>query len=432
MIENDIATEKALPGLRELIRTYLWLKLLIAMSLGVGTGFLLLNLSEKYPGTWVTVLADWLALPGSVYLTVIQMVVVPLILSSIVLALSQISQDGQAKKIATTAVIYIMCSTAIAATIGITVVEFIKPGEAIQESAKSMGQMDVGARPGLSITPQTIVKLIPENILGSLISGNLQEIILIAIVFGLVFSRMDRDKSKTFLEFLVGTKALCMQIITWTVRLAPYAIFGLMVRAIVNSGASVLLGMAGYLFSVMLAFVLLAVVYLLWLMCIGIGPLTFLQKSKEPLLLAFSLSSSAATMPTTIQTAKDKFKIQPEIADFLIPLGTSVNMAGSALWMSSATLFLAQAFGGDIDLPTVITIILMTVGASLGTPGVPGAGLGVLSSTLRSVGVPPSGMPLILGIDRLVDMGATVMNVMSDLVMCLTAQWNIRRKERKK
>lgn len=418
-------------SLEGLLRVHLWMKLLVALALGVAAGFLFLRIAQKLPGPWYLTAADWLALPGSIYLTVIQMVIVPLILSSIILSLAEIGQKQEAKQIVTSSMIFVFTSTVFAAALGIAVMTILRPGDAIHETARSLGTLELSAGGALKITPQSILQLIPVNPLASLLSGDLLEVLIVALIFGLVISRMDRSKVQTLLDFLEGTQALCMKIITWTVKLAPYAVFGLMIRAVVTSGAGVILGMMGYVACTFLGFVLMMAAYLVWLKMIGVGSWSFIKATRENLLLAFSLSSSAATMPNTLRTAKESLQINPEIAELIVPLGTSINMAGSALWQTSATFFLAQAFGGAVEFPVMLTIIFLTIGASIGTPGVPGAGVGVLNTTLRSVGVPATGIPLILGVDRLVDMGCTVINVMGDLVMCCTAQWLVDRTKEK-
>lgn len=420
----------SLSGLRELLNTHLWLKMLISLVIGVGIGFLILQWEQG--GDLRLSIADWLAVPGSIYLTIIQMVIVPLILSSIILALADITQKAQAKKIATTALIFVLVTTCIAALLGIAIVTLFKPGVAIQETAKNFGVIEINRGAVFSFTPQSVVRLIPANPLASLLNGDLLEVLIISLIFGLVISRMDRKKSEAIIEVLIGIQSLCMLIITWTMKLAPFAVFGLMTRAVVTSGVSVLFGMIGYLLSTFAGFIAMALLYLVWIGLIGKKPWQFLVESKEPLLLAFSLSSSAATMPNTLETAKNKLKIAPDVAEFLIPLGTAINMAGSALWQTSATVFLAQAFGGGIDFATIVTIVILTIGASIGTPGVPGAGVGVLTTTLKTVGVPASGIPLILGVDRLVDMGSTVINVLGDLIMCVTVEWVLKKEEKEK
>lgn len=430
MFENTSAYGNAL---RKILSTHLWLKLLVALALGVIVGFAFIALISKsvLSESLAKAIADWVSVPGSLYLMLIQMVIVPLILSSLILALADISKLSQAKSISLSAAIFIAISTVSSAFIGIVIVGLFKPGNAIREAAQALGPLEAAQDGLFSFTPQLILDLVPVNPLATLVKGDLLDVMIISLIFGMVISKMDKKKSSMIMEFLAGTQALCMQLITWTVKLAPYAVFGLMVRSVVNSGASVLYGMLGYLVCVFLGFIIVAICWLAWLSFIGTNPFTFLKLTKEPLILAFSLSSSAATMPTTLETAKKKLNVPDEIADFLIPMGTALNMAGSTLWQSSATYFLAQAFGGSLNFSMVLTVIVLTLLASIGTPGVPGAGVGVLNTTLQSVGVPASGIPLILGVDRLVDMGCTVINVMGDLIMCKTTLWTIGKTQNK-
>ena len=429
MFENN--RESQIRALKKILDTHLWAKLLIALALGVGAGFLLSHSSDYLSEKNIKLLAEWIALPGSLYLTLIQMVIVPLILSSLILSLTNIAKLTQARSVALSSLFFITISTLVSIFLGILIVNVFKPGVAIQDAAMAFGKIEIPERgAGLfSFTPDSILNLIPVNPLATLVKGDLLDVLILALIFGLVISRMERSKVATIVDFLEGTQALCMQLITWTIKLAPYAVFGLMVRSVVSSGSSVLVGMFGYLLCVFIGFFLIILCWLVWLSIIGVNPVDFIKKIKEPLLLAFSLSSSAATMPTTIKTAKNELNIPSELADFLIPIGVAINMAGSALWQSSATFFLAQAFGGDIDFSVTITVVILTIGATIGAPGIPGAGVGVLNTTLKSVGVPASGIPLILGVDRLVDMGCTVINVMGDLVMCKTTLWFVNRKK---
>jgi Na+/H+-dicarboxylate symporter len=417
-------------GLEDFIRTRLWAKLLFALALGASAGYGVLLLETRGGGTWAKPLADWVALPGSIYLAAIQMVIVPLILSSIILAISGIGKDVSIRAIGTTALVFVFVSTLVAALIGIGVTEFFRPGDAVRDMMSFEVGGEIARQAKLNFSPQVILSMIPTNPLASLLNGDLLEVLMISLIFGTVLTQMEAKQTQPIREFLVATQALCLRVITLAMHLAPYAVFGLMFRAVVNTGVGVLSGMLGYLLCAVFGFLLMAGIYCIWLLLvIRINPFTFFSKSREALLLAFSLSSSAATMPTTLRVAKENFGIDAQIAEILIPLGTTINMAGSAIWQTSAIFFLAQVFGSDINLSTIILVVTLTLGASIGTPGVPGAGLGVLTSSLKSVGVPASGIPLILGVDRLVDMGCTVLNVMGDLVMCLTAEWAVKRQK---
>lgn len=421
---------KSRKNLENLIKTKLWAKLLLALALGVLTGYIAVSLELKTQGSWAKSFGDWAALPGSIYLSMIQMVIVPLILSSIILSLSNIGKGRETKTIGTSAIFFVIISTLLAAAIGVIVTYLLNPGEAIGTSMEITQAITAPETKKFSISPQFFLSFIPLNPLASLLKGDLLEVLILSVIFGLVISQMEEKQSATILSFLNGIQSLCLKMIAFAMKLAPYAVFGLMLRAVIHAGVAVLWAMLGYVVSAFIGFLLMVAMYCAWLLFIGVNPLSFLKKSSESLLLAFSLSSSAATMPTTLRIAQEELHVRNEISQLLIPLGTTINMAGSAIWQSSATIFLAQAFGESLPISSVLLVIVLTIGASIGTPGVPGAGLGVLTSTLKSVGVPPSGISLLLGIDRLVDMGCTALNVMGDLVMCLTAEWIIQRKEK--
>jgi len=369
-----------------------------------------------------------LALPGSIFLAAIQMVVVPLVFSSIILGLAEMGEKTQAKKLGLTAILFVLISTFLAAIVGVVVTQLLHPGEYIRDFVPLVSHFDVSKTDSFVFTPQTVLNFIPINPLQALMRGDLLEVLIIAIIFGVVMSQIESKQIIALKQFLTGIQTLCLQVITLAMSIAPYAVFGLMLRAFVHSGMSVLAGMLGYIVCVFLGFIVMAIFYALWIwIVLKKNAIKFFSNSKEALLLAFSLSSSAATMPTTLRVATKHLHIEEEISGLLIPLGTTINMAGSAIWQTSATLFLAQAFGSDVSLLSILLVVALSVGASIGTPGVPGAGLGVLTTTLKSVGVPATGIPLILGVDRLVDMGCTVVNVMGDLVMCLTAQWILKK-----
>ncbi len=418
-------------GFEKLLRTHLWAQLLFALVFGVLCGYGLLFFESEDSGSWVRPLADWVALPGSIFLAAIQMIIVPLVLTSIILALSGISKNTNAKTLGVIAVMFVVVSTIIAAFIGVFVTGLLEPGSSVREAMDlGLASGDIISRDKFVFSPETVMKFIPTNPLASLLKGDLLEVLIISLIFGIVMSQMEERLVSPLKEFLAGTQGICLRIIALAMMIAPYAVFGLMVRAVVNTGSSVLFGMFGYLLCVFLGFLCMASLYGLWLaLFLRSNPFRFVSDSREALLMAFSLSSSAATMPTTLKVAHERLKLDDELSQLLIPLGTTINMAGSAVWQTSATLFLAQAFGSELHFSSILLVVALSVGASIGTPGVPGAGLGVLTSTLKSVGVPSTGIPLILGVDRLVDMGCTVINVMGDLVMCMTAQWVVKHKK---
>ena len=211
-----------------------------------------------------------------------------------------------------------------------------------------------------------------------------------------------------------------MVIVKWVLRFAPIAVFGLMADIAARVGLKAIVGMAAYVATVVAGLLILFAVYLLIIAIFARrSPLTFLKHSREALLLAFSTSSSAAVMPLSLQTAENRLNVPSAVSRFVIPLGTTINMGGTALYQAVAAIFLAQVFGIPIGVMGILLIVMMAVGAAIGSPGTPGVGIVILASILESVGIPAAGIVLILGVDRLLDMCRTVVNVAGDLVACV-------------
>ena len=216
-----------------------------------------------------------------------------------------------------------------------------------------------------------------------------------------------------------------MTVVRWAMHLAPFAVFGLMARLTSQIGLGALAGMALYVGTVLLGLSILLVVYLalVWVLTEQ-RPMSFLRATRELLLLAFSTSSSAAVMPLSIKTAQERLGVRESIAQFVVPLGATINMNGTALYQGAATVFLAQVYGIDIGVGGMALIVAMAVGASIGSPGTPGVGIVILAMVLSTVGIPVEGVALLMGVDRILDMCRTAINVAGDLVACkLMDRW---------
>jgi len=210
-----------------------------------------------------------------------------------------------------------------------------------------------------------------------------------------------------------------MTVVRLAMYLAPVAVFGLIANLGMTTGVDVLAGLGLYVLTVLLGLLSLFVFYMVILFFIGgMSPTDFLRKTKEVLLLAFSTSSSAAVMPLSIKTAR-KLNVRPSVAQFTIPMGTTINMDGTALYQMVAVMFLAASFGVDLGWQGALLVMVMVLGASIGSPGTPGVGIAILAMTLETVGIPASGIALILGVDRILDMCRTTINVTGDLVAAL-------------
>jgi Na+/H+-dicarboxylate symporter len=422
--------------LHALTKGRLWAKILFAMFLGIAMGIILgpdLALVERESAL---VIGSWLALPGQIFLGLIQMIVVPLVFASIITGIAASENMESLSKMGTRLAFYFIVTTVIAIIIGLSFALIIQPGQYIDGSALDVGAarmeyagdngaIDVsadGESPALDIVkvPSIISSILPDNPLGAMVDKEMLQIVLLSIIFGMALITMIPKQSRPLLDLLTSIQEVCMTVVRWAMVLAPIAVFGLLAQATIQTGIDALLGMAVYVGTVLGGlFTLLLVYMLIVLLFLKKNPLEFLKMIREVQLLAFSTSSSAAVMPLSIQVAEDKLKVNPSTAQFLIPLGATINMNGTALYQGVATVFLAQVFNVELTISSLLLIIVMTVGASIGSSATPGVGMVILAMVLTSVGIPPSGIALIIGVDRILDMSRTAINVTGDLTACM-------------
>lgn len=414
-------------NLQHLIESQLWAKVLFGLVAGVLAGILLgpdLRLVEP---ALALLLVNWLALPGGLFLAVIQMIVVPLVVASIIRGLANSGGIHRLRKLGTWGLGFFVITTAIAVMIGLGVGLLVDPGQYISHEAVQLalgkidqGRLTVPAIPGAAELPSKIVSLLPHNPMASMVSGEMLQVILFAIIFGIALINIDTEKSTPLFDLLGSIQEVCMQIVSWTMKLAPYAVFGLVARLTAMVGIDVLAGIVVYAGCVLGGLLLMLLVYvLLALLGAGVRPVTFLRNARELMLLAFSTSSSAVVMPLTLKTANEKFGVHHSVAGFLVPLGATVNMNGTALYQGVATVFLASVFGVNLDALDLLFVVVMAVMASIGSPATPGAGVVILAMVLEGVGIPAAGLALLLGADRILDMCRTAVNVTGDLTACI-------------
>jgi Na+/H+-dicarboxylate symporter len=415
--------------LHGMIKGRLWLKIIIAMIAGLVTGIILSPQTGLVGRDTSEVIGSWLAIPGNIFLGLIQMIVVPLIFASVIRGLASSEDLDQLKKIGIRLVIYFLITTSIAIIIGLSVSTIIKPGNYI-DSGYAEAQVDIdeltpgddetAETPGANGLPETFVSLIPQNPLGSMVEREMLQVVLFAIFIGLALVAMPPKQAQPILSLMGSLQEVCMTVVRWAMHIAPFAVFGLLAQITIKVGLDALLGMAVYVGTVILGLLLMILVYLIIVSLIARhNPLHFLSAVREVQLLAFSTSSSAAVMPLSMQTAEDKLGVRPSISQFLIPLGASINMDGTALYQAAATVFLAQVYNVELGLSSLLLILVTTVGASIGSPATPGVGIVILAMVLSSVGIPASGVALIIGVDRILDMSRTAVNVTGDLTACL-------------
>ena len=406
--------------LSALVATRLWLKVLIGLFLGLVIGFLLGPEAGLIAAETGALIGNWLALPGMLFLASVQMIVIPLVFASIILGLASTENIEQLRRLGTVVVLFFVVTTAFAVTLGLWIAGLLKPGLGLSSNlvaeASSTEAPTPLAPPDLADLPQTVIQLLPGNPLGSMVEGEMLQVVIFAVIVGVALVSLTPTQSKPLLDLLTSLQQVCMTVVRWAMLLAPLAVFGLMARLTSQIGFEALLGMAMYVATVLIGLALLLVMYLvlLWALA-GERPLSFLKSTRELLLLAFSTSSSAAVMPLSIKTAEEKLGVRPSIAQFVVPLGATINMNGTALYQGVATVFLAQVYGIDISMGSMALIVAMAVGASIGSPATPGVGIVILAMVLSTVGIPPEGVAILMGVDRILDMSRTAINVAGDL-----------------
>ena len=411
--------------LQGMVKGRLWLKVLIGMFLGLLTGFLLgPSVGWLEPDT-ASVIGNWLALPGQLFLTLVQMIVIPLVFASVIRGIAASENPDALKSTGVRVVLFFVVTTVIAIVIGIVLALTIKPGnfvssEMVTSALGAQTQLpDEGSltAPRFAEIPEKLVTLLPSNPLNSMVQNNMLQVVLFALVVGVALVAMKPVQSKPMLELLGSLQEVCMTVVRFAMRLAPFAVFGLMAQLTSKIGLGALLGLAVYVGTVLAGLLIMLALYLVLVWVIAsFPPKVFVKSVREVLLLAFSTSSSAAVMPLSIKTAEEALQVRPSISQLVIPLGATINMNGTALYQGVAAIFLAQVFGVDISLGGMVLIVVLAVGASIGSPATPGVGIIILATILSSVGIPPAGIALIMGVDRILDMCRTAVNVCGDLV----------------
>jgi len=407
--------------LATLVAGRLWLKVLIGMFLGLSVGILLGPAVGAVDPATGSLIGNWLALPGMLFLAAVQMIVIPLVFASIILGLASSENVEQLRRLGLIAVLFFVATTAVATSIGLWIATLFRPGRGLAAQlsveAAAIDVPQAPATPRLEQLPELLTRLLPGNPLGSMVEGEMLQVVIFAVIVGIALVAMEPRQSKPLLDLLSSVQQVCMTVVRWAMALAPIAVFGLMARLTSQIGLEALGGMALYVATVLTGLLLMLCVYLaLVFVFAGQRPLSFLRDARELLLLAFSTSSSAAVMPLSIRTAEQKLGVRPSIAQFVIPLGATINMNGTALYQGVAAVFLAQVYGVDISTGGLALIVVMAVGASIGSPATPGVGIIILAMVLDSVGIPAEGVALLMGVDRILDMSRTSINVAGDLV----------------
>lgn len=365
---------------------------------------------------------------GTAFLRALVMIVVPLVFSSLVVGVTQLGSAEHVGRLGFKIILFYLATTLLAVLIGQVLINTIAPGANVSEtyqqeiiSTMSHQVSSLQSKSEMvnqSLWPGLVDTVIPKNIIRALSEGNMLAIIFISILLGLTLLTVDPNKSKTVITFFDAIQDACITIVGWIMKTAPYAVAALIITAVSQFGVEVMKNVLLYVVVVLTGyFIHFFISYSLIVKYVLKIPVQEFYKRIVPIIgTAFSTSSSSATMPTTIRTLETRFGIPSSIATFSIPLGTTINMDGTALFEIIAILFIGQVFGIDISIMGQVTLVVIVLLTSIGVAGVPGGSIPILMSAMASLGIPAEGIALVLGVDRLLDMGRTVINVTGDSV----------------
>jgi len=410
--------------LEQLTKGRLWLKVLIGLFIGAGVGVLLNPATGLVAPTFSISIANWLDLPGQLFMRLVQMIMIPLIFASIITGIISNTSENL-KAFGLRLFLYFIFTTTIAIVLGLVVTLLLKPGQYIYKLGgfPRNSNHSISTPPPTNLLeniPTTISNLIPNNPLESILTGEMLGVVIFTLIIGVAITQLREETARPIILFTEAVQKICMIVVSWAMLLVPYAVFGLMAALLSRIGISIFLGLGYYMLVVIIGLITLTSFYLLLVFVIGKkNPYSFFKAIKEPLILAFSTASSAAVMPVSMQTADQELRVSAHISDFVIPVGATINMDGTALFQCVTTLFMAQAYGIELSIINLILITITVVAASIGTPAIPGGGVIILASVLQRNGIPVDGLIVIIGIDRILGMFRTVVNVTGDLTACL-------------
>ena len=391
-------------------------KIFIALIVGAIFGMLLHYVMPSSHIKDTIIVEGFLYVLGQGFIRLMKMLVVPLVFCSIVCGSMSI---GDTKKLGTVGVrtlIFYLATTALAITVALTMGNILDPGVGLDMSAISANAASVQTMEATSVS-QTLLNIIPDNPIGSLATGNMLQIIVFALIVGIILAKLG-EKAEVVGNFFNQFNDVMMEMTMMVMSLAPIGVFCLISRTFAGIGFSAFLPLAKYMLGVLLALAVQCFLVYLGLLKIfaGLNPIKFIKNFFPVMAFAFSTATSNATIPMSIDTLAKKMGVSKRISSFTIPLGATINMDGTAIMQGVAVVFAAQAFGIILTPMDYVTVIGTATLASIGTAGVPSVGLVTLTMVFNSVGLPVEAIGLIMGIDRILDMARTAVNITGDAV----------------
>lgn len=375
---------------------------------------------------------DWLNPIGEIFIRLLKMIIIPLVFASLIIGVLSLGDLKKIGRIGGKTLIYFTITTMLALVVGLFLANIIRPGEYVSEKAKTQYQQEYQKDVQTKIEKKSEVNLknliletIPTNPIKAMADGNMLAIIFFAILFGIMLTTVAKEKRDTLHKALDAVNDAMVAMVMGIMKLAPIGVFCLMAATSAKIGLSVFAALLMYVIVVLIGFALhIVIVYgpLLW--CFGRMSLwDFLKKVWTVELVAFSTSSSSATLPLTLRCTEEDLKVPKDVSSFIVSLGCTINMNGTALYLGVATLFVAQVYNIPLTWEQQAMVLLVATASAIGTPGIPGGSIVFLSLILEMVNIPAVGLALVIGVDRLLDMFRTTMNVMGDMTaaVCVNA-----------
>ena len=402
-------------------------QIILGMVLGVAFAFLVLNF--EWGKTFVI---NWIKPFGTIFINSLKLIAVPLILASLIKGVSDLKDLSKLSSMGGITISTYIFTTLMAVSIGLIAVNLVKPGEYITEETREQlvsaysvnaNQKIEAANNQKTLGPlQPLVDIVPSNFLSAASNNrNMLQVIFFAILFGISMILIPEKKSKPIKDFFDSLNDVILKIIDLIMLAAPYGVFALLAAIIVEAPSMDLFKALGlYSLTVLFGLLLLICIYIIIVkVFIGKSPSYFLKGISPAQLLAFSTSSSAATLPVTMDRVQDHLDVEEEVSSFVLPIGATINMDGTCLYQAVAAVFIAQAFGLDLSLAAQLGIVSKATLASIGSAAVPGAGMVMLIIVLSQAGIPEIGLALIFAVDRPLDMCRTVINVTGDATVSM-------------
>jgi len=403
-------------------------KIIIGMILGVTFGLLAITIG------WDQFTEDWIKPFGTIFINLLKLIAVPLVFASLIKGVASLSDISKLSRIGSKTIALYLVSTIIAVTTGLLIVNTVQPGKYFSEqkriefkekyASKTEAKMAAAANVKEQGPLQFMIDIVPQNIINASTSNkNMLQVIFFAILFGIAMIMLPEEKTVYVKGFFEGVNDIILQIVDLIMLSAPYGVFALLASLMVDFSDGdvhnvIELFSALGLYSLVVIVGLLLMIFIVYPILLrvftNVKYVDFFKGIMPAQMLAFSTSSSAATLPVTMERCEDHIGVSKEISSFVLPLGATINMDGTSLYQAVAAVFIAQAFGVDLDLSQQLTIVLTATLASIGAAAVPGAGLVMLVIVLGAVGMDPEGVALIFAVDRILDMLRTVVNVTGD------------------